>query len=170
MTDEEKQARQQKADADQAAMWESIGNVSSCPIHSDICEHDATGPVKVLHSIGHMRCHAMHCSFLQGDLSQIYTCWLQIYTCWLQCCHSLRAYVPVADHSGVVAPCCQLCMTDVQKAASIKYNSKCEAIKYNSPCEVYAMPYGHPVQAQRTFNLCCEAGNVVPVLCLHSCS
>ncbi len=28
LTDEEKQARQQKADADQAAMWESIGNVS----------------------------------------------------------------------------------------------------------------------------------------------
>lgn len=28
LTDEEKQARQQKADADQAAMWQSIGNVS----------------------------------------------------------------------------------------------------------------------------------------------
>lgn len=38
MTDEEKQARQAKADADQAAMWESIGNVSPCqiplPLHS----------------------------------------------------------------------------------------------------------------------------------------
>ncbi len=32
MTDEEKQARQAKADADQAAMWESIGNVSPCQI------------------------------------------------------------------------------------------------------------------------------------------
>lgn len=28
LTDQEKQERQQKADADQAAMWESIGNVS----------------------------------------------------------------------------------------------------------------------------------------------
>ncbi len=38
MTDEEKQARQAKADADQAAMWESIGNVGPCqiplPLHS----------------------------------------------------------------------------------------------------------------------------------------
>ena len=32
MTDEEKQVRQAKADADQAAMWESIGNVSPCQI------------------------------------------------------------------------------------------------------------------------------------------
>ena len=34
LTEEEKQARQQKADADQAAMWESIGNVSGLP---DLC-------------------------------------------------------------------------------------------------------------------------------------
>ena len=32
LTEEEKQARQQKADADQAAMWESIGNVSLLPL------------------------------------------------------------------------------------------------------------------------------------------
>ena len=41
MTDEEKQARQAKADADQAAMWESIGNVSPCqiplPVPSLVC-------------------------------------------------------------------------------------------------------------------------------------
>ena len=40
MTEEEKQARQAKADADQAAMWESIGNVSPwqipLPTHSPV--------------------------------------------------------------------------------------------------------------------------------------
>lgn len=35
LTEKEKQAKQAKADADQAAMWEAIGNVSSllfCPV------------------------------------------------------------------------------------------------------------------------------------------
>ena len=37
LTDEEKRARQEKADADQAAMWESIGNVRVMSLASHFC-------------------------------------------------------------------------------------------------------------------------------------
>ena len=38
LTDQQKQERQQKADADQAAMWESIGNVGPAFLYLKSCD------------------------------------------------------------------------------------------------------------------------------------